>query len=192
MYADAIPNSDTLTVGKALFKLVTQFGVCETIISDQGSEFISACFKEVCRLLDIQKEFTPSNMHHCLGACERPHRTLAERITPYIEKGSNWEDVLPGIIFSMNSTPNASSKYSPFEIVFGERPKFPISLHIKDTDFASLPKDCHNYVKRHVEKLDIIRKEVERNAQNTKVKMSKLSCIKNDYVYLSKETTGQG
>ena len=118
MYAETIPNNDTLTVGNALFKLVTQYGICETIISDQGSKFMSSCFKEVCRLLYIQKEVTSSNMHHCLGACERPHRTLAERITPYIEKGVNWEDVLPGIIFSMNNTPNASLKYSPFEIVF--------------------------------------------------------------------------
>lgn len=201
MFAEPIPNTDPLTVGNALFRLVTQFGVCRTIVSDQGSEFIGKCFREVCRLLDIIQEYTPSFAHHCLGACERPHRTLSERLTPFIVKGKPWEDVLPGIVFSMNNTPNQSVGFSPFEIVFGKRPQFPLSLHIKDTDFSSVPKDCHTYLKQQCEKLNIIRTEVEKNAINSKVKMmdrvnkdkiSNISFNENDYVYLLKEPTGSG
>ena len=171
LFAEPIPNTDPLTVANAFFKLVTQFGICKTIISDQGSEFISKCFREVCRLLDIVQEYTPSFAHHCLGACERPHRTISERLTPYLVKGKPWEDVLPGIVFSINNTPNSTLKFSPFEIVYGTRPKFPLSLHVKDTDFSSLPKDCHSYLKNHVEKLNIIRKEVEKTTLNSKLKM---------------------
>ena len=63
----------------------------------------------------VSKEFTPSFAHHCRGACERQHRTLGERMTPYVVKGKNWEEVLPGIIFSMNTTVNSSLGYSPFD-----------------------------------------------------------------------------
>lgn len=123
----------------------------------------------MCRLLEIVQEYTPSFTHHCLGACERPHRTLSERLTPYLEKGKPWEDVLHGVVFSMNNTPNSSLQYSPFEIVFGTRPKFPLSLHVKETDFSTIPKDCHTYLKQHVEKLMTIRTEVEKNALNSKI-----------------------
>lgn len=34
-----IKSKDAVTVAQALFKLITHFGVCNTIISDQGSEF---------------------------------------------------------------------------------------------------------------------------------------------------------
>ncbi|CAC5390028.1 unnamed protein product [Mytilus coruscus] len=203
MYAEPIPITDPLTVGNALFKLVTQFGVCRTIISDQGSEFIGKCFREVCRLLDITsiQKYIPCFAHHCLGACERPHRTLSERLTPFLVNGNPWEDVLPGIVFSMNNTPNQSVGFSPFEIVYGKRPQFPLSTHIKDTDFSSEPKDCHTYLKQQCEKLNIIRTEVEKNSINSKVKMidrvnkdniQNISYHENDYVYLLKEPTGSG
>lgn len=201
LYAEPIPNTDNMTVAQILFKLITQFGACKTIVSDQGSEFMGKCFQEVCRLLDIQQEFTPSFTHHCLGACERSHRTLAERMTPYIVKGTHWEDILPAIIFSINNTVHSSLKFSPFEIVFGTRPSFPLSVHTQDSNFTSLPKDCHAYIKAHNEKLKIIRTEVHQNSMQSQLKMtervnkdrnSELCFKHNDFVYLSKDPTGQG
>jgi hypothetical protein len=50
-------------------------------------------------LLEIRQNFTPSMIHHCLGACERTHRTLAERLTPYIQKDKQWDNILPAINF---------------------------------------------------------------------------------------------
>ena len=79
-----IANKDTLTVASALTQLFTKYGVCKTLISDLGSEFTSKCMKEICRQLHIQQEFTPAFAHHCLGMCERVHKTLAERLTPYV------------------------------------------------------------------------------------------------------------
>lgn len=63
-----IANCDAMTVAQALFEIVCQYGVCDTIISDRGGEFISSCTGELCKLLGF--------IHHCLGACERTHRTL--------------------------------------------------------------------------------------------------------------------
>ena len=68
-----IANKDTLTVASALTQLFTKCGVCETLISDLGSEFTSKCMKEICRQLHIQQEFTPAFAHLCLGMCERVH-----------------------------------------------------------------------------------------------------------------------
>ena len=65
VFAGPIPNSDSLTVAHLLYKIMTQFGVFDTLISDQGSEFI--CTHELCRILQIKQQFTPSFTHHCLG-----------------------------------------------------------------------------------------------------------------------------
>ena len=199
VFAEAIPTADTITVSEVLFRMVSQFGVFDTIISDQGSEFISKCFKEVCRLLDINHEYTPSFAHHCLGACERSHRTLAERMTPYIADGKNWQDLLPCILFSMNNTVNASLGYSPFEIVYGRRPNFPLTGHFRQ-DINTLPNDCHEYVQNLCARLEIIRSEVKEHALTSQIKMvervndslNPLQYAEHDYVYLSKNPTGQG
>jgi hypothetical protein len=39
-------------------------------------------------------------MNHCLSAL----RTLAERLTPYVQEHHQWEDILPAIVFSINSS----------------------------------------------------------------------------------------
>uniref|UniRef100_A0A8W8NWB7 Ion transport domain-containing protein n=1 Tax=Magallana gigas TaxID=29159 RepID=A0A8W8NWB7_MAGGI len=78
-------------------------------------------------MLHVAQQFTPAFMHHCLGACERVHATLAKRLTPYkTNDKSNWEDCLSPIVFSINCPVNTSLGYSPYEIVFLRRPTFPL------------------------------------------------------------------
>lgn len=118
-----IKSKDAVTVPQAFF--ITDFGVCNIIISDQGSEFIAKVTSELCKMLHVAQQFTPAFMHYCLGACERVHATLAERLTPYMTNDkSNWEECLSSIVFSINCSVNTSLGYSPYEIVFLRRPSF--------------------------------------------------------------------
>ena len=55
VYNVPLPNCDAMTVSQAMFDLFCQFGVCSTIIFDKGSEFISNCTNEVCKLLEIRQ-----------------------------------------------------------------------------------------------------------------------------------------
>ncbi|VDI41968.1 Hypothetical predicted protein [Mytilus galloprovincialis] len=199
IFTEPIPNSDPITVSHALYKIITQFGVFDTLISDHGSEMIGKCTKEICRLLDIKQQFTPSFTHHCLGTCERSHRTLAERITPYLLNNTNWEDFIPSIVFSMNNSVNEGTKYSPFEIIYGQRPSFPLSC-VSKTAFSEIPKDYHNYIREFADKLEFIRKQVRENSEKSKISMIEranqkahnLSLEKGDYVYLGKDPRGAG
>lgn len=102
MYAEPLASKDAVTVSTTLIRLFCLFGVCKTLISDNGTEFTAEVTKTVCRLFQVPQEFTPSYIHHCLGACERTHRTLAEKLTPYVHSNmSCWESVLPMIVFAM-------------------------------------------------------------------------------------------
>jgi len=59
LFTVPLPNCDSITVSHALFQLVCIFGVCDNIISDKGSEFISHCTTELCKLLHIFSKFHP-------------------------------------------------------------------------------------------------------------------------------------
>jgi len=39
LVAIAIANKDAITVSEALFQLFNTYGVCDTLIADQGTEF---------------------------------------------------------------------------------------------------------------------------------------------------------
>lgn len=138
-------------------------------------------------------------IHHCLGRCERTHRTLAERLTPFMLDNKQWEDMLPAIVFSINCCVNPSSKYSPFEIVYGKRPAFPLAL-AQTVDFRDLPKDIHTYINNFVDRLTAIRDEVKCNTLKAQEKMEVLSNEKvhnlklsiEDFVYLLQDPAGPG
>ena len=121
-------------------------------------------------MLHIAQQFNPAFAHHCLGACERVHATLAERLTPYISVDkSNWEDCLSSIVFSINCSVNLSLGYSPFEIVFGSRPKFPlVNYH---TEPAAIPKDMATFRGAKLRRINIIRTEILENVRKSKATM---------------------
>ena len=201
-YLVTIPlaNKDTLSVASGLTQLFTKYGVCNTLISDMGTENTSKCMKEICRQLRIPQEFTPSFVHSCLGMCERSHKTLAERLTPYVNsKCNNWIEVLSSVTFSFNQSVNVSTGFSPHEIVFGHRPHFPLTA-AKPTDFDTLPVDTRTYVRKHAEKLNVIRTEVKNNVIRSQENMlaranentNPLQATPGDYVFLLSETVGAG
>ena len=165
LFARPLPNKDAISVSEILFEMFSTYGVCDTLISDQGSEFIAKVTTHLCSLLGISQQFTPSFVHHCLGSCERIHRTLAEKLTPYLTSQCNtWDSIVSAIVFSINNAVNSSTKYSPFEIVYSMRPKFPLCLIPKD--LLSIPKDYTAYLVAKQSQLDIIRQNVKINAIN--------------------------
>lgn len=174
--------------------------MCDCVISDKGSEFISQCTDQLCKILEVNQNFTQSFIHHCLGLCERTHRTVAERFTPYTKKGIQWDNMLPAITFSFNISPSDSTKYSPYEVVYGFRPKFPLSVSKLGIDLNLLHSDYHSYINQQIDKLNLIREEAVVNAQkaseimkereNKKTNPLKLNIA--DFVYMLKEVVGPG
>lgn len=56
----------------------------------------------------IKQKLTPKFVHHCLGACERTHATIAAKLTPLLNvKRNNWDKILPSVTFAMNISVNS-------------------------------------------------------------------------------------
>ena len=68
-YPEAVPlkRIDTETVAEALVDIYSRLGVPEEILSDQGTQFISDCMKEVCRLLGVTQSTTTPYHPMCNG-----------------------------------------------------------------------------------------------------------------------------
>ncbi|MEW8548163.1 MAG: DDE-type integrase/transposase/recombinase, partial [Candidatus Thiodiazotropha sp.] len=197
LYTKPLLNKDAMSVSEVLFEMFTTFGVCDTLISDQGSEFTARVTKELCCLLQIPQQFSLSFVHHTLGACERTHRTLASRLTPYMNKQStNWDQYLPAVVFAMNCAVSASTGYSPFEVIFGARPKFPLSSH--SSDLSSVPVSIRDYLRQKLAHINVIQQQVKANVERSQQimldraneKSALLQLSEGDYVFLSRETTG--
>ncbi|GFO19548.1 Pol polyprotein [Plakobranchus ocellatus] len=77
-FAEAVPlhKIDTESVAEALVNIYSRLGVPEEVLSDQGTQFISDCMKEVCRLLGIKQKTTTPYHPMCNGLVERFNATL--------------------------------------------------------------------------------------------------------------------
>lgn len=83
--AVAIKQQDAMTVARAFVEeIVLKFGIPQVILTDQGSNFLSDLFANVCKLLRIKRIKTASHHPQTDGALERTHRVLVEYLLCYI------------------------------------------------------------------------------------------------------------
>jgi hypothetical protein len=127
-----IEQQDTMTVDKAFVeKVVLKFGIPQMILTDQGSNFMTKVFTNVCKLLKIKKEKCTAYHLQSKGALGRTHRVLVEYLRYFIlEDQSNCDKWLPYATFMFNMPPPPSTTigFTPHELLFGRKPNVPSIL----------------------------------------------------------------
>lgn len=88
-----LPNHTANTIARAFVEhFVCLHGIPDSIVTDQGREFMSKIFT-TCKLLKIDKINTTAYHPQSNGALERSHTTLAEYLRHYVEdKKQNWDE----------------------------------------------------------------------------------------------------
>uniref|UniRef100_A0A6V7LZN9 RNA-directed DNA polymerase n=1 Tax=Bracon brevicornis TaxID=1563983 RepID=A0A6V7LZN9_9HYME len=128
--AIAIPNQEAATVARAFVeRIVCEHGAPDQLLTDQGRNFISDMFKQVCKVLRVKKIQTTSYHPQTNGALERSHRTLAEYLRNFVDEGhTDWDTWLPYALFAHNTTPHTATRKTPFELLYGRQASIPTSL----------------------------------------------------------------
>ena len=92
------------------------------IHSDQGRQFVSLVFREMCKLLEINKSQTTPLHPSSDGLVERMNRTVKNILSKYVrEDQKDWDTHLDFIVMAYNSTPQESTGVSPHRLVFLRR-----------------------------------------------------------------------
>ena len=77
-------------------EFVSRFGVPLQLHSDQGRNFESALFNDVCNLLGIDKTRTTALHSQSNGMLERFNWTLENQLAAFVEKHQqDWDDHVP-------------------------------------------------------------------------------------------------
>jgi hypothetical protein len=95
-----MPNQEAKTVADLFVKeVICHYGVPRKIFSDQGSNFQSTLFREVCHLLEIDKSRTSPYHPQSDGLVERMNRTIEAMISMFISPSQrDWDEFLPYIM----------------------------------------------------------------------------------------------
>lgn len=106
-----------------------KYGTPISILTDQGSNFLSEVFKSVCKLLRIKKLQTTAFHPESNGSLERSHHTLGEFLRNYcIGDPLNWDDWIPFAMFVYNTSTHCTTGFTPIELVLGHKATLPTFL----------------------------------------------------------------
>ena len=125
-YPEAIPLRTMASKGIAreLVLMFSRVGIPEEILTDQGTPFMSRIMKDLCKLMQIKQLRTSVYHPQTDGLVERFNRTLKQMLKKVMEAdGRNWDQLLPFLMFSIREVPQSSTGHSPFELLYGRRPR---------------------------------------------------------------------
>ncbi len=130
-YIVLAPLKDKTATGVAhalVTHLFCPFSTPRVILSDNGAEFRNAVVSEICSQFGIKQTFTAAYHPPSNGWVERVNKKILEVLRPVVnELLDNWEDWLPHVAASLNSSVNDSTGKSPQYILF-EVKKLPYDL----------------------------------------------------------------
>ncbi|XP_078250271.1 uncharacterized protein LOC144589471 [Pogona vitticeps] len=162
-YPEAIPltNIETNTVADALVGYMSRMGFVSEIITDLGTSFTSKLMKRLWQICGIKHKETTAYHPESNGLTEKFNGTLMRMIRAYLaENPNNWDQKLQSLLFAYRSVPQASTGFSPFELLFGRKVKGPLDLIKQNWEQITQddPQDVVTYI-------DTLMNDLKRNLE---------------------------
>lgn len=141
-----LPEATAAATAKILDERVfSQFGVPENIHSDQGRQFQSRLFSELCQIWGCEQTQTTPYRPQANGLCERLNRTLGDALrTMLAEKHSpctDWDLLLPQLMRNIRSTPHTTTGETANFLMLGREVRLPADLLHEITNQESQPAE---------------------------------------------------
>lgn len=137
-YATRFPEAFPLTtvtapaVLRCLVQLFSRVGVPDEIITDQGTNFTSKLLQLFHQQLGITVIKTTPYHPQTDGLVERFNQTLKRMLQKFVsDNGRDWDQWLPFLLFAYREVPQASTGFSPFELLYGWDVQGPLDLLLK-------------------------------------------------------------
>ena len=125
-----LPDQKAVTVAHAIeTEFFCRFGTPATLHADQGRNFESKLFQEVCAMLNIEKTRASPNHAQSNGEVERFNQVLGSMLRCYVsETQKDWDTYLPQLLLAYRSSEHSSTKRTPFFMMFGYEVPLPVDV----------------------------------------------------------------
>jgi transposase InsO family protein len=113
--------------------IIYRFGVPNSIITDNESQFTGRKFLEFCDKFHIRVDWAAVAHPQTNGQVERANGMILQGLKPRIldrlnKSDRKWLQDLPAVMWSLRTTPSRSTGFTPFFLVYGAEAVLPTDL----------------------------------------------------------------
>lgn len=176
MEVEAIADKTASTILKCLYKFISDHGVPEVIVTDQGREFCNELNDGVCTTYGIKHRIASPYHPQTGGRTERYNRTQCSMLSSCVnDLQIDWDTKLPFMLFAYRTAQHETTKKTPFSLVYGREARLPIEL---DFPIQSIPEidNFEGVLKQRCDafiKLSCEREEASKNIKQAQQKQKK-------------------
>ena len=99
-------------------------GVPRAIVTDRDPLFMCEFWEQFTKDMGIKRCLSTAYHPESDGQTERTNQTIERMLRSFIQADqTKWEKLLPPLELAFNTTPSASTKMSPFQMLIGENPR---------------------------------------------------------------------
>jgi hypothetical protein len=131
--AKALHRATEEAVIKFLFTdIFTRFGMPRELVTDGGPPFSSHGFKATLQKYHIQQRMTTPYHPQANGQVESTNKVIEAILTKTVkENRKDWSNRLLEALWAYRTTWRNTTKFSPYELVYGKIVVFPVEFEIK-------------------------------------------------------------
>src|ERR1041384_8066607 len=128
-----ITSSTALTAVNFIESIIFRFGVPYNIITNNGTNFTAAEFQNFCEEPGIKINYASVAHPQFNGQVEKANGLVCGGIkkrllAPLEQAAGNWVEELTAVLWSLRTTPNTATQYTPFFMVYGAEAVLPHDL----------------------------------------------------------------
>ena len=111
-----------------------KFGIPDILVTDNGNEYINGEFTHFCRIHNVQFKPRTPYAPWSTGLVENCNRQLNTFLRTVLDSQyDTWAQKVKVFPFAFNSQVRTKMNLSPYDLVFGQKPKKTILFHLSST-----------------------------------------------------------
>lgn len=131
-HAEFIPlrNKTPEETSRGLLEVIARFSAPAEVVTDRGGEFQGA-FDQLLLQCFVDHRLTSAGHPQADGAAERLVQVLKAALRKHCEERKEpdtWDQFLPWLALAYRCSPQAATRYSPYELMFGVPPVVPPAI----------------------------------------------------------------
>ena len=170
-----LPNQQATTVAEVLVnQFFCRFGVPMELHSDQGRNFESIIFQEICKLLQITKNRTSPYHPESDGMVERFNRTLENGLTMFVnENQTDWDQHIPLFLMAYRTAVHETTKMTPSKMMLGREIRVPVDLWGGKPEEEIVHRNSTQYAQDFEDKLERVHVIARENLNKSSAAMKR-------------------